>query len=202
WLNEFSSRYGIVTILSANRAVPLGFELYFIESGLVIGVGGWVTILVSIIITAFFIPNMLRKGTVDLLLVKPIHRATLLVYKYIGGLVFIFLTSAITVVGIWLALGLRSGIWSTGFLLTVFVMTFFFAILYAVSTLFGVLTRSPIVSILITCFVWFCLWLAGTIYTTLAMFRSDPRFGGEIPTWATTTVDTIHAVLPRTKDLD
>jgi hypothetical protein len=81
-------------------------------------------------------------------------------------------------------------------------MTFFFAILYAVSTLFGVLTRSPIVSILITCFVWFCLWLAGTIYTTLAVFRSDPNFDKEIPRWATTTVDTIHDVLPRTKDLD
>jgi ABC-type transport system involved in multi-copper enzyme maturation permease subunit len=180
----------------------LGVSVYFIEDTLVNGLGAWIAILVGIVITAFFIPNMLRKGTVDLLLVKPIHRATLLVYKYVGGLAFIFLTSGITVGGIWLVLGLRSGIWAIGFLLTVFVLTFFFAILYSVSTLFGVLTRSPIVSILITCFVWFALWLAGTSYTTLAMFRSDPRFGDEIPGWANTTVNTIHNVLPRTKDLD
>ena len=200
WLHDPALFFGALpmTFLRAS----LGASVYFIEDTLVNGLGAWIAILVGIVITAFFIPNMLRKGTVDLLLVKPIHRATLLVYKYVGGLAFIFLTSAITIVGIWLALGLRSGIWATGFLLTVFVLTFFFAILYSVSTLFGVLTRSAIVSILITCFVWFALWLVGTSYTTLAMFRSDPHIGQEIPGWANTTVDTIHDVLPRTKDLD
>jgi ABC-type transport system involved in multi-copper enzyme maturation permease subunit len=43
------------------------------------------------------------------------------------------------------------------------VITFFFAILYSVSTLFGVLTRSPIVSILMTCGVWFILFVVGLV---------------------------------------
>jgi ABC-type transport system involved in multi-copper enzyme maturation permease subunit len=48
---------------------------------------------------------MLRKGTVDLLLVKPMSRITLLLFKFIGGLTFIFLTTAFIVSGLWLVLG-------------------------------------------------------------------------------------------------
>src|SRR5436189_298975 len=83
-------------------------------------------------ITAFFIPEMLRKGTIDMLLAKPIHRATLLVCKDVGGLTFVLLSSAIAIGGVWLVLGLRSGIWSPQFLLVIPITTFFFAILYSV----------------------------------------------------------------------
>ena len=51
-------------------------------------------------------------------------------------------------------LGFRSGLWGTGFLLTIFVLTSQFAIFYAVSTLLAVLTRSPIVCILGTIMTW------------------------------------------------
>ena len=43
-------------------------------------------------------------------------------------------------------LGLRTGIWAPGVLIDIFGITFYFALLYAVSVLFGVLTRSPIVA--------------------------------------------------------
>jgi ABC-type transport system involved in multi-copper enzyme maturation permease subunit len=128
------------------------------------GWGAWLAILLSIVITSFFIPNMLRKGTVDLLLVKPIRRPTLLIFKFLGGLLFIFLNTAFVVVGMFLAVGLRSGIWTWGFLLTIFILTYFFAILYSVSALFGVLTRSPIVAILMTCFTWGFLFGVGVLY--------------------------------------
>ena len=125
-------------------------DLLFIEDVIVGGIGSGIAMLIGIVITAFFVPNMLRKGTVDMLLVKPISRVTLLLYKYVGGLTFIFLNTVVAVGGVWLALGLRSGVWATGFLVMILVITFFFAILYSVSTLFGVLTRSPIVAILLT----------------------------------------------------
>src|SRR5205823_4744224 len=80
--------------------------------------------LLSAIITAFFIPNMLRKGTIDLLLAKPIHRTTLLIYKFVGGLTFMFLNAAVIMVGIWLVLGFQTGLWLPSLLLCVFVFTF------------------------------------------------------------------------------
>jgi ABC-type transport system involved in multi-copper enzyme maturation permease subunit len=151
----------------------LGTEVFALEDGLVNGIGAWVAIVLSIIITAFFIPNMLRKGTVDLLVVKPIHRTTLLLYKYVGGLTFIFLNTAIIVVGMWLALGLRSGLWAPSFLLTIFIITAFFAILYSVSTLFGVLTRSPIAAILLTIGMWFLLFLVGQLFLYGELLRQQ-----------------------------
>ena len=192
-----SVTYGFGAIPTQSET-PIGHRLFDVQDTLIGSIGAGITMLLSAIITAFFIPNMLRKGTVDLLLAKPIHRSVLLIYKFIGGLAFMFVNTLFVVVGVWFVLGLRSGIWSPGFLASIFVLTYQFAIFYAVSTLFGVLTRSPIVAILASCFAWVVLWAAGTFY----MFAEATREFELMPSWAYTIADTTHAVLPRYKDLD
>lgn len=221
WKYEPSLFFGAVPM--SIFQFPLGLQVYFIQDILVNGIGAWITILTGIVLTAFFIPNMLRKGTVDLLLVKPMSRVTLLLFKFIGGLTFIFLTTSFIVAGLWLVLGVRSGIWATGFLVSILVLTFFYAILYSVSTLFGVVTRSPIVAILVTVFAWGVLFGVGTLYSALDQTRNPPKnlpgmmvvddedegdekkpkppFEKPFPEWLYVTVDTIHYVLPRTRDL-
>jgi len=207
WPHEPSVLFGAFS-LSALKNVPLGVQLFVIENTIVNALGAWLAILVSIVITSFFIPNMLRKGAVDLLLVKPIGRPTLLVFKYLGGLCFIFLNTAFAVGGMWLAMGWRSGIWTIGFLLTVLVITYFFAILYAVSTLFAVLTRSTIVAILMTCFAWGFLFGLGETYEYLheksELKKIEQEKEGEpySEDWFTTGGRGLHYVLPRTRDLD
>jgi ABC-type transport system involved in multi-copper enzyme maturation permease subunit len=205
WPHQPALLFGLVPLTGIKA--PLGLEVYFIEDLLVNGMGGWVAILISVIITAFFIPNMLRRGTIDLLLVKPLHRTTLLVYKYIGGLAFIFLNTTLAVGGVWLVLGLRSGLWAPSFLLLIPVITFFFAILYAVSALFGVLTRSAIVAILLTCGVWFLLYLIGQAYVFFQLWPQMEQASG-VPAeqrmsegWWVSAVNGVHFVLPRTTDL-
>jgi ABC-type transport system involved in multi-copper enzyme maturation permease subunit len=204
WGSEFSLFLGAVPL---GGGAPLGLTL-FLTVVIVLWIGSWVTLLVSVIITAFFIPNMLRKGTVDLLLVKPIHRWSLLLYKYIGGLTFIFINTTVAIVGIWLALGLRSGIWANNFLIMIFVYTFFFAILYSVSTLFGVLTRSAIVAILVTCGIWFFLAIVGGLYgwaereRILEEHENVPAKERTSNNVFWTTIRAVHFVLPRTSDLD
>jgi ABC-type transport system involved in multi-copper enzyme maturation permease subunit len=200
WLHDPCLFFGALPLRFARSS--LGGIIYFIETTLVGSIGAWITIILGVVITAFFIPNMLRKGAIDLLLAKPVRRPLLLFYKYLGGLSFMFLNTVVAVGGVWLVLGLRSGIWAPGFLLVILVLTFFFAILYAVSTLFGVLTRSAVVAILVTCAVWFICWLAGTLHTGLEMVRKTPSFDEGIPNWVYGTVDTVHAVLPRTSDLN
>ena len=135
-------------------ATSLSGAVYWIEDRLVNRWGGWIGVLAGVVITAFFIPNMLRKGTIDLLLAKPVRRWSLLLYKYVGGLSFVFLNTVFVVGGLWLVLGLRTGIWGPGFLISILAITFFFAILYSVSTFFALITRSPIVAILMTVVVW------------------------------------------------
>jgi len=163
WPHSFSLFFGALPLFK--EGVPLSGQLFVLENYVVNGVGYWVAILVSVVISAFFIPNMLRKGTIDLLLVKPISRIALLLYKYVGGLLFIFVNTTVAIAGVWLALGLRSGIWAPAFLFSIFTITFFFAILYSASTLFAVLTRSPIVSILLTMVVWVGLFTVGVTHT-------------------------------------
>ena len=154
------------------------------------------------VITSFFIPNMLRKGSIDLLISKPIGRSQLLVYKYIGGLTFVFLVSSVMVGGVWLALALRSGFWNPNFLVVIPVLTFTFAILYAVSTLAAVFTRSPIFAILLAVGFAFFLFVVGQVKTVFDVFRAvDPEKGG-VPQWAFALVDGLNDVLPRYKDLD
>jgi ABC-type transport system involved in multi-copper enzyme maturation permease subunit len=178
--------------------MSVGDMVYFIESSIVGSLGAGIAMLIATIVTAFFIPNMLRKGTIDLLLAKPLRRTTLLVYKYIGGLSFMFLNTLIVVLGVWLAMGLRSTLWGTGFLVVVLILTFEFAIFYAISTLFGVLTRSPIVAILMTCVAWLVLYLVGSLHTFVELTR-DANF---LPKWVCVASDAAHYVLPRYKDLD
>jgi len=195
WPHKLSLFFGAVT---TPLELPIGPLIFLLEDKIVCGIGAGITMLLSSIITAFFIPNMLRKGTIDMLLAKPIRRTWLLVNKYIGGLTFMFLNTTLVIVGIWLVVGLRSGIWNFSFLATIFILTFQFAIFYAVSTLFGVLTRSPIVSILTSCMLWALLFVVGYAYQYLEIMKKfDPY-----PAWVHTTADTVHFVLPRYKDLD
>jgi ABC-type transport system involved in multi-copper enzyme maturation permease subunit len=149
--------------------------LYLIQTILLNQVGAWVILLISVILTAFFIPNMIRKGTVDLLIVKPVPRFVLLMYKYVGGLLFILINTTVAVGGVWLAFAIRSGIWAPGVLISIPAITFFFAILYAVSTLAGVVTRSAIVAILATCATWFFLFLVGMTNTITELVTKELR---------------------------
>jgi hypothetical protein len=90
-------------------------------------------------------------------------------------------------------------------LLTILTLTFFFAILYSVSALFAVLTRSAIVAILMTCVTWFFLWLVGTGYGALVAVEKDDTLKSQFTDngwgWVFVAGNAVHAVLPRTSDI-
>ena len=198
WPHTMKMFFGSVTV---TEDTSLGRVLWVIEDQIINGLGGALALLIGLIITAFFIPNMLRKGSIDLLLSKPIGRSQLLVYKYIGGLTFVFLVTTFTVGGIWLVMALRSGFWDPGFLAVIPLLTFTFAIVYAVSTLTAVLTRSPIAAMLVSIAFMLFLYIVGQVKTAFDGIRDGGR-GDRMPEWAFTLVDTLNNVLPRYKDLD
>lgn len=201
--------------------LPIGNYVQFWEGFFINTMGAAVALLISTVITAFFIPNMLRKGSVDLLIVKPISRWALLLYKFVGGMTFMFLNTVLVVVGVWLVLGLRTHLWGTGFLFSIAILTFQFALYYAVSTLFAVLTRSAIVSILMACVAWFLFsLLIGSGYQIVDATRKVREIANAhmeatgldlseeqppeklLPDWAYITADILHFVTPHLKDLD
>jgi ABC-type transport system involved in multi-copper enzyme maturation permease subunit len=222
WPHELSLFFGAVPFTLIRE--PASDLLFVIESGIVTNLGGLVVLLVGVIVTAFFIPNMLQKGSLDLLLVKPISRVELLLLKFLGGLTFVFINSIVAIGGVWLLLGAKTGIWTYSFPLTILVLTFFFAILYSVSTLFAVLTRSSVLCIFMTCLIWFLLYLLGSAHailnadlqtmemaqqqkTPMQMEKDKP---GSDKTVADSdpilqqignVVNVCHTILPRTNDL-
>lgn len=203
--------------------------VYTLQKRLVNDAGAWITLLVSIVVTAGFIPNMLRKGALDLYIAKPISRPMLLIYKYLGGLLYVLILISVLVFGVWIAIGLRTGLWTTNFLALIPLITFYFAILYAVSTLAGVLTRSMLMAIVATVFAWGVIFLVGWVHEQINQFKKTqvelqekfekevpkgestetdgeppppPPIKKAVPEWLDVLVSTAHAVLPRTYDLD
>ncbi|MGB5847971.1 MAG: ABC transporter permease subunit, partial [Ignavibacteriaceae bacterium] len=106
-------------------------------------------LLLAIFSSASFVPVMLEKGNIDLLLSKPISRTQLLLGKYFGVVLFVFLNIFFFVFGVWLIISIKFGYWDASFLTLTFVITFTFAVLYALILLFGVITKNSILGMMI-----------------------------------------------------
>ncbi|MFO0938804.1 MAG: ABC transporter permease [Gemmataceae bacterium] len=168
WAHTPSLFFGLWEMKFFER--PLGQLVHLLENTLVNGLGAWVLLLSGIIVTAGFIPNMLRKGAIDLLLTKPVSRPLILLYKYLGGLTFVFLLMLMAATGVWLAVGLKTGVWVPGLLFCTLGVTFYFAILYACSTFVSVFSRNAIVTIVLTVGFWFVVWIIGTTHSIVNAF--------------------------------
>jgi len=99
-------------------------------------------IMISIFSSASFVPNMLEKGNIDLILSKPISRLQLIMGKYFGGLLVVLMNIAFLIIGIWLVVSIKFSYWNFNFLWLIFIITFAFAVLYALIVWFGIMTRS------------------------------------------------------------
>jgi len=124
---------------------------------------GVLGIFAAILVTAPMIPQTFDSGSINLLLSKPISRWALFLTKYFGGCAFILINAAYLIVGMWLILGVRFGIWNFRLLLAIPIYVFVFAIYYAVSASVGVLWRSTVVSVVVTALFWFVCFLVGAI---------------------------------------
>lgn len=115
---------------------------------------GTVAVFVAILVTAPMIPHTFEAGAIDLLLSKPVARPLLFLVKFFGGCAFILLNASYLVVGLWLVMGLRFGMWNAALLWCIPLFLFLFAIYYSVSALAAVLWRNATVSIVVTILFW------------------------------------------------
>jgi hypothetical protein len=157
---------------------------------------GWVGLLVAIIVTAGSIPSLLQRGTLDLLLARPVGRPGILAAKYAGGCIFVFLVATLVIGGSWLAISLRTGHWNFYFPLTILTLTFFFAVLYSVSVLVGVLTRSHATAAVMTLLTWLACYGVGR---ARIHYLSPEGVGGS--PGVVRSVKIAHMILPKTSDL-
>lgn len=111
----------------------------------------------SIFSASSFIPNMLEKGNIDVLLSKPISRSQIIFGKFIGGTGVVFVNIAYLVLGIWLLIGLKFSVWDASFLLSIFTITFAFAVLYSLIILIGIISQSSILAMMLSYLIFFIL---------------------------------------------
>src|SRR5262249_42821736 len=146
--------------------------------------------------TSGFVPDLLRKGTLDLVLARPIGRSALLLAKFAGGIWFVAVFATLAVGGSWIALGIRTGYWAPDFLLTIVTIWAQFAVLYSVAVLVGVWSRSAGLSALVA----IGIWASAAAIASVRRVSSDlGRF--KMPEWLDRLLDAIYLILPKTSDV-
>lgn len=178
WFNRFTL-FADSLEMTPPMGAPLGLEVLILQKLLTTGLGGSILLLVSVVVTAAFVPNMLRKGTLELLLVRPIPRWRILIFKYIGSLLFVGALLGLLIASAWLVTGILANIWSPGILLALPSLLLFFALLLSVSTFTGVLTRSTLAAMLVTVAYWAVLFIVGQLHSQVVASRIRDKDAGK-----------------------
>lgn len=114
-------------------------------------------LLLSIFSASSFIPVLLEKGNIDLFLSKPLSRPQLILGKYFGGLLVVFINIAFLVLGIWIIISWKFSYWNPDFLWTIATITFTFAVLYSLIVFFGIITRGSLLGMMTAYFIFIIL---------------------------------------------
>ncbi len=183
---------------SVRLPVSLAVFLLFIEVLVADWIGGFFGVMLAVIFTAGFVPGMLQKGTLDLVLAKPVRRPFIILTKYLGGLFYVIIPATVLIGGCWLVISWRSGFFNFGFLASIGALAAIFAVLYSFAVLMGILTRSTIATILLTIALWFFSFLVAQGHL---LFNKSPELGINAPPVIGQSFEAARLFLPRTTEL-
>jgi len=170
WPHRFAL-FGDSLELTPPEGAPLGLEVFILQKLLSNGIGGTILLLVSVVVTATFAPTMIRKGTLELLLVRPLPRWQLIVFTYAAALLFVAGLLGLLILATWLVTGLLTNLWSPGILVALPTLLMFFAMLLSVSVFTGVVTRSAVAAMLVTITTWGVLFVVGLMHMQVVASR-------------------------------
>ena len=114
----------------------------------------WGMLILAIISTAGIFPDFLSGGSIELFISKPISRLRLFFTKYLCGMLFVLLQVTIFAIVAFVVVGVRGTMWEPRLFLAIPIVLCMFSYLYALSILFGVLSRSTVASLLLTILIW------------------------------------------------
>jgi ABC-type transport system involved in multi-copper enzyme maturation permease subunit len=151
-----------------------------------------ISVFIGVFVTAGFITSLMEKGSIDLLLSKPVSRWMYIVGRYCGAVLIIFAEVAYLIFGLWLVAGISLGTWSGTFFISAFLITLAFAGVYALVTFIGVMTRSSWFAIIIG----LAVYIMASVIIPIGQFI-DRLLNGAPTTGALTTIATaIHYLVP------
>jgi ABC-type transport system involved in multi-copper enzyme maturation permease subunit len=171
-LAYFTWEMGIPLPVEPEQLFPAINQMVVAALSILLGGAG---VFVAVLVTASMIPQTFEAGSVDLLLSKPVHRSGLFLAKFFGGCAFIAINAAYFIVGVWLILGFRVGLWNERLLWAIPLYLFLFAIYYGVSSLAGLIWRNAIVSVVLAVVFWFVCFAIGSGVNVVEQLSLNPR---------------------------
>ncbi len=128
-------------------AITVDQFIVSVQAGLAIMLST-VGMFLALMATSTLFPQMLQKGSIDLLLCRPLPRWRILTARFAGGACIMAFNAAYLILGVWLVLGWKSGIWNRGFPLSAGLLIFAFVVLFSVVMLGSVITENGPVGLL------------------------------------------------------
>jgi len=184
--DHFTALAGLRQDLIASIAVHLIMDILF----------GWIGLTLAIITTAGFLPSLLERGAIDVMLAKPMSRSVLFLGKYLGSMVFVLFHAVFFVTLTFFVIGFRWHAWLPGYLWTIPLLVLLFSYVYCVSAWVGVVYRSTVAAVLLSLGAW--VFFAG-IQSTADVFEI-------FPTWkenrlAYNALGVARWCIPKTQDI-
>jgi len=147
-----------------------------------------------LIFSASYIPSMLEKGSIDVLLSKPVSRPKIIIAKFLSVVFLAFIILSFLILLIWIMVSARSGIWHFPFLTSILWFTLIFAILYSFQMFLGLVTQNTIISLAINLFILFPISAVLAVREQTIFTLVDSGFVKFI-------VDFLYYILPKAWDL-
>jgi ABC-type transport system involved in multi-copper enzyme maturation permease subunit len=157
----------------------------------------FVTVCIGIFATANLTTSMMEKGTIDLMLSKPVPRWMYITGRYLGASLIILIEVCFLIGGLWLAAAISFGTWGPQLLISIPYITLSFMGIYAVVVLIAVLSRSSALSIIVGITIYIMIGAVIPIGNWL-----DKAIGGGSGKGIFSVLaDIVHWTLPQMNDL-
>lgn len=156
---------------------------------------GFFGVMLAIVASAGFIPSMLERGGIEVVVSKPLPRWQIFLGKYLGTLVFVLFQAAVFIGLTFLVAGLRWHAWLPGYLLCIPLVTVLFSYLYCITALMGLLYRNALIAVLVTVGCWVAFF---GIQRLGDAFNAYPEWKENRALYY--TVNTARWIVPKTTD--
>ena len=146
----------------------------------------------SVFASAGLIPSVLEPGRIELLLSKPVSRTHILLGRFAGNVLVISSNVTYLALGVWTILGIKTGIWSPTFLVSIATTVFIFAVLLTVVVLIGVVFESAALATMVSVGLMIMSPILAQTSTMLRLLSSE---------WSRQIWRTLYYALPKVYDL-
>ena len=119
-------------------------------SSFVFGAAYFLGTLLGLFATMPLIGGFLEQGRIDLLISKPLYRSRLLSGHLLGVWLTVLALATYLIVGVWIALSIKTGLWLPRMLLSIPLIVVMFGVMYSVIMTLSIVTRSTGLSLIIT----------------------------------------------------